>query len=124
MVLLEVLLALTLFAIAAAVVGSAQRRALRAVEDMHVESQAANLAQTVLADLATGQIELDDTLPTPYDEEDETWTYEIATEDLTDAEDLKRVTVIVRHTDPAHPVTCRLTQWMLYAGAEAGGLEP
>ena len=119
MVLLEVLLALTLFAIAAAVVGSALRGAMRAAADMYVETQAANLAQTVLADLATGRIELTDTPATAYDAEDETWTYEIATEALDETETLQRVIVTVRHNDPAHAVTCRLTQWMLDLRAEA-----
>ncbi|KPK80943.1 MAG: hypothetical protein AMJ81_11095 [Phycisphaerae bacterium SM23_33] len=118
-VLLEVLLALTLFIIAAAVVGSAQRSAIRAAEDMRLQTQAMNLAQSVLADLATGRIELADTPPTPYEEEDETWTYEIVTGAITDADNLKRVTVIVKSSDPARPGACRLTQWMLDPGAQA-----
>jgi type II secretory pathway pseudopilin PulG len=125
-VLLEVLLALTLFVMAAAVVGSAQHRALRAAHDMRVETQAANLVQTVLADLATGGIELANTPATAYDEEDETWTYEILVEPVSDAENLKRVTVIVKSSHPFRPAVCQLTQWMFDPGPEAeqGGLAP
>ena len=127
--LLEVLLALTLFVISAAVVGSALRTAMGAIGDMHRQTQAANLAQSVLADLATGRIEVAQTPPTPYGEEDEDpdelWTYEILTEDLTDAEDLVRVTVIVQYADPVYPCSCRLTQWLRVLPAEDGQeLEP
>ena len=124
MVLLEVLLSLTLFVIAAAVVGSVQYSALRAVDNMRVEMRAANLAQTVLADLVAGRIELADTPATPYEAEDETLTYEIVTQALDDAENLKRVTVIARNEDPSRACICRLTQWMLDPGAEAGESAP
>ena len=123
-VLLEVLLALTLFVVAAVVVGSVQHGALRAVDNMRLEMQAANLAQTVLADLAAGRIELADTPPTPYEEGDETWTYEIITQALDDAENLKRVTVVARNEDPSSACACRLTQWMLAPDDEAGEYAP
>ncbi|MHC4716472.1 MAG: competence system putative prepilin ComGE [Planctomycetota bacterium] len=126
--LLEILLALALFVFAAAVVGSAMHTAQTATREMRRQAEAANLAQTVLADLASGRMELADATETVYgldeaggevDPDDARWTYEIVTEDLTDASNLLRVTVIVRSADSTVGTTCRLTQWMLVPpGAE------
>ena len=126
--LLEVLVAMALFVSAAAVVGSAMFSAAAAVEDLRLETEATNLAQSVFTDLAAGRIELADTEPTTYDldtttAEDDSdkgfpWTYQIVTEDLSDATNLLRVTVIVRSTDPSIRQSCKLTQWMLAPALE------
>jgi type II secretory pathway pseudopilin PulG len=120
--LLEVLVAMALFVSAAAVVGSAMLNAAHAVEDLRLETEATNLAQSVLTDLAAGRLELADTEPTTYDldtttaeddsDKDFPWTYQIVTEDLPDATNLLRVTVIVRSADPSVRQSCTLTQWM------------
>ena len=112
-VLLEVILAVALFASAAAVVGMALKSALDAANRMRLETQALNLAQSVLGDIAVGRIEMVDTPETPYDEDDPRWTYEIITESLTDASNLKRVTVVVRCTDRPWLKPAELTQLML-----------
>ena len=117
--LLEVLIALTLFVIAAAVVGAALRSTMNATADIGRAAKAANLARSVLAELSAGGLELVDTAPTPFAEDaedepiEEGWTYEIATEDITGTPGLKQVTIIVRHDDPVRPQACRLTQWMV-----------
>jgi len=119
--LLEIVLSVALFVFAAAVVGSAMHSAQTATRRMRLEAQAANVAQTVLADLASGRMELAETPETVYgeNEEDEPvdpaelgWTYQIVPEALPDAANLLRVTVIVRSSDPGVEATCRLTQWM------------
>ena len=120
--LLEILLAMSLFVFSAAVVGSAMHTAQKSARDMRIAAEAANLAETVLADLASGRMDLADTPETVYgaNEEDDRagpgearWTYEIVTEELLDASNLLRVTVTVRPVDPSIRTTCRLTQWML-----------
>ena len=115
-VLLEVLAALTLFVIAAAVIRSAMQTSIHATVDMKRSGQAANIAQSVMAELEAGSAELVDTPSTAFEEEEEQttegWTYEIATEEITDTPGLKKVTVIVTDADTIHPHTCRLTQWI------------
>jgi type II secretion system protein I len=130
--LLEVLLALTIFAMSAAVVGSAMRSSLRAVTDLRQAAKAADLAESVLAELSIGALELVETPPTAFeqDEQDrpseEGWTYEIAAEDVSDVPGLKKVTVIVTDNAPYRPITRQLTQWMLdpNAAAETGEPQP
>jgi len=125
--LLEIVLSVALFVFAAAVVGSAMHSAQTATRRMRLDAQAANVAQTVLADLASGRMELVETPETVYGEPEEDgpvdpaelgWTYEIVTEALLDASNLLRVTVIVRSTDPGAEAGCRLTQWMPAPGAD------
>jgi len=128
-ILLEVLISLTLFVIAAAVVGSAMWSALHATTEMRTESRAVNLAQWILAELEMGTLPMADTPPTeftPGDEDEpaepaegaDAWTYEIVTADLTDTPALKQVTVIVRNADPFAPYEFRLTQWMMDTATE------
>ncbi len=119
-VLLEVLLAVTIFTIAAAVVGSSLRSALQTATDLRDDVQAVNLAATVLARLNTGELELTAVPATPFDEDDPRWTYEIAVEPITAEEPLQRVTVTVRQQEAPRPQVCQLTQWMLVRGDEQG----
>jgi len=120
--LLEILVSMALFVAAAAVVAAAMISAADAVEDLRLETEATNLAYSVMSDLAAGRLEPADTSETRYDldplsDEDPSdvdfpWTYEIVTEELPDAVNLLRVTVIVRNTDSSVRQGCRLTQWM------------
>ncbi len=114
--LLEVLIALALFVVAAAVIGSALRSAMAAATDMRRENQAADLAQTVLAELNAGILKLEAVPATAFDEDDPEWTYEVAVEEIEDDPALKRVTVIVRNADALAAGPHRLTQWMLETG--------
>lgn len=119
-VLLEILVALTLFVLAAAVIGSALRSCLAATARIRRQGQAMDLAQTVLAELVTGQVEMIGTSPSQFVKETEEgeevvaegWTYEIEIDELTDMPDLKSVTVIVRDDQTHQPTVCRLTQWI------------
>ncbi len=123
-VLLEVVLALTLFVLAATVIGSALRSTATASHRIERDVRALNLAQTILTELVTGQLDLIDTPPTDFTEKEEQegaaaepdpmlegWTYEIETEELVDLPSLLCVTVTVRHDEP-DPAFCLLTQWM------------
>jgi len=119
--LLEVVLALTLFVMSAAVVGSCLRGALGTANDLRAQGEALNLAETVLTELNAGVLALDAVPATPFDEDDPSRTYEIAVEPIADDPSLKRVTVTVRLTDALRPTSCRLTQWMLDAGPATAG---
>lgn len=125
-VLLDVLLSLTLFALAAAVVGAALQSCFAAAANARDQAEGLNLVESVLAQLEIGQLEMIDTPPSQFtiDTEEsegvvlsEGWTYEIFAEDLTDLPGLRVVTVIVRHDQS--PTVCRLTQWMPYMQEEA-----
>ncbi len=121
MALLEVLLAIALFAAAAAVVGSAMRATLSSATDMRVRAEAVNLAETVFARLATGEIEMAGVDDTVFDEENPVWTYSIVLEPA-DNEDpaLQRVIVTVSNGPEAdRPQNFVLTQWIYDASAGA-----
>ena len=130
-ILLEILLALSLFVLAAAVIGSAMTSCMAATARIRRQGQAMDLAQTVLAELATGQVEMANTSPTQFIQETEEgerviaegWTYEIELEELTDMADLKCVSVIVRDDQTHQPTVCRLTQWMFAPADELEGEE-
>lgn len=129
--LLEIVLALGLFVLAAAVIGSAITSCMAATARIRRQSQAMDLAQTVLAELATGQVEMVNTSPTQFIQETEEgerviaegWTYEIELEELTEMPDLKSVSVIVRDDRTGQPTVCRLTQWMFAPPEELEGQE-
>ena len=112
-VLLEVLMALTLFVISAAVVGSAMRASMQATVNMRFTARAADIAQSVLAELLAGSAELVDTPATAFEDAPEGWTYQIVTEEVVDTPGLKKVTVIVADADSPDSRTHQLTQWIL-----------
>jgi hypothetical protein len=130
-VLLEVLLSLALFISAATVLGMAVRASTGAAARVRDETMAANLAETVLAELAIAD-ELVDIPPTEFLTEGEAvegepvnvaegWTKEVVVADVPDSPGLKRVTVIIRGGEPTRPTVLRLTQWMIDPAGEAGG---
>ena len=122
--LLEVLVALTIFVMAAAVVASAMRGSIQAVADIRQATKAASLAESVLAELSIGTLEAVDTPPTAFEQGHEggpaegAWSYEIAAEDVPDVPGLKKVTITVTDNAPYRPITRQMTQWMLAPNAE------
>jgi type II secretory pathway component PulJ len=119
-VLLEVLIALSLFVMAAAVIGTGMRTCTRSMRTTKLSAKAANLAQTVMTRIEAGQLEMveaapkdfgtDELMPSPYDAG---WTYEVLVEALTDSPGLKVVSVVVRSPEAVQPAqACRLSQWM------------
>ena len=112
-VLLEVLLAVALIVIAAAVVGAALSRTIDAAVELRIRQRGVNLAESLLAELNAGILELQAVPATPFDEDDPEWTYEVEAEAVEDEHLLKCVTVTVRNSDPHHRAFCRVTQWML-----------
>ena len=114
-------MALTLFGIAAAVIGAAMRQSLAVAVDMRVQAEAVNLAETALARVQTGEIAMETLAATAFDEDNPVWTYEVIVEPVDpETPALQRVTVTVSNgTETLQPRTFTLTQWMYKpAGAE------
>lgn len=108
MVLLEVVVALSLFFGAAVVMVVGMQGSIVAARNMKIEARAANLTITLLSELQMGERALEDAGPEEYENENlANWTREIVTEDVVDdildAEiteelpKLKRVTIIVTY---------------------------
>ena len=111
-VLLEVILALVLFAAAAAVIGAGLNSAVSGVERQKLNAHAVNLGVSVLSEIQIGLRTAESAGPEPFDRPFERWTWQLVltpTETETgESSDLTRVEVIVRHEDPA--LVHRLTQ--------------
>jgi type II secretory pathway pseudopilin PulG len=98
-VLLEVLLSLTLFAGAAAVVLSGLQASIRSAGDVRLEAQAADLAVTLLSEVQMGQVAAADAGPEKYtDPSLVDWSWQIITS-VPDGEDsqtgLKRAEIVI-----------------------------
>ena len=111
-VLLEVILALVLFAAAAAIIGAGFHSAISGVERQKLNAHAVNLAVSVLSEIQMGLRTVESVGPESFVSPFDHWTWALA---LSSAEDeagevsgLTRVEVIVRHDDP--PLVHRLTQ--------------
>ena len=114
-ILLEVILALVLFAAAAAVIGTGLSTAIESVSRLRLNTHAANLAVSVLSELQLGiksaAVESAQPFPAPF----EGWTWEVSAgasgSNLKESSKLKRVEVTIRHDDP--PIVYRLSQTLL-----------
>ena len=118
-------MALALFGIAAAVIGAAMRQSMAVAVDMRVQTEALNLAETALARLQTGEIEMATLAATAFDEDNPLWTYEVTVEPVDpETPALQRVTVTVSNgTETLYPRTFTLTQWMYSPAGEDEELE-
>lgn len=104
-VLLEVILALVLFAAAAAIIGAGLHSAMSGVERQKLSAHAGNLAVSVLSEVQMGLRSAESAGPEPFDSPFDHWTWQVV---LTPTEteegepgDLTLVEVIVRHDEPA-----------------------
>ena len=111
-VLLEVILALTLFVAAAAVLGVALSTAMDGVERQRLNTHAANLANTVLSEVQLGIRTASEPGPVGFPAPYQGWTAEILqtpTEtELGEASGSALIEVVIRHQNP--PMTHRLGQ--------------
>ena len=111
-VLLEVILALVLFAAAAAIIGAGIHSAINGVERQRLNAHAVNLAVSVISEIQMGLRTVESVGPDSFENPFEHWSWELIltpTEtEAGEASDLTRVEVIVRHDDPA--LVHRLTQ--------------
>lgn len=120
--LLEVVLALVLFAAAATVIGGAIHSAVEAVQRQKLQVHASNLAATVLTELQLGLRSVATPGPEPFAEPFTDWTWQLALspreEPLAESSPLTIVEVIVRHEDP--PMVYRLAQGLTLPKHAAG----
>ena len=113
-VLLEVVLALALLLFAIGVVNSGLQASVDAVDRMKANTQAMNLAVSVMSELQMGLIPVETVEAQPFLTPFEDWTYEIQAESF--GESLlgqtrpTKVEVIVRHA--SKPYVRRVTQLM------------
>ena len=116
-ILLEVVLALVLFAVAAAIIGGGISASINSVERLRLNTHAANLAASVGAELQLAIRTADEGGPAEFEAPFEDWTWEIiptatpAGEVTSDT--VAVVEIVVRHQDP--PVVYRLTESVLVA---------
>ena len=110
--LLEVVLALVLFAAAAAIIGAGIHSAINGVERQKLNAHAVNLAISVISEIQIGVRTLESVGPEPFETPFDHWTWQLVlapTEtEAGEASNLTRVEVIVRHDEP--PLVHRLTQ--------------
>jgi type II secretory pathway pseudopilin PulG len=104
-VLLEVVLALVLFAAAAAIIGAGLHSAMHGVERQKLNAHASNLAVSVLSEIQMGLRPAESGGPESFESPFDHWTWQLV---LTPTEtengepgDLTLVEVIIRHDDPA-----------------------
>ena len=99
--LLEVIFATTLFVTTAAIVMLGTSRSLRVARNLQRDSQAANLAVTLLSEIQMGLVPPTDVGPEAYNEPLEDWTWQVVTEPVAEQleeTDIVRVEIIITRT--------------------------
>ncbi len=123
-VLLEVVLAMVIFAGASAVLLSGLSAANAAAQRVERRGTGADLAVTVMSEVQIGLIDRTDAGPEHFEEGlgpiDWTWQLSIAPAGDENTTGLDRVRVVVR--DGSGRIAGRLTRWLEQIGAEGGGL--
>ncbi len=104
-VLLEVVLALVLFAAAAAIISSGLNASLNSAERLRLNAHAANLAVSVVSELQMGIKTIGREGAQPFQAPFEGWTWEVSSGATPDSESsssggITKVEVIIRHNDP------------------------
>jgi hypothetical protein len=117
-ILLEVVLALALFAAAAAIIGTGLGSSIDAVERQRLSTHAADMATSVLAEIQLG-IRKTETGPEAFEAPFEHWSWELrfspVESELGQGTQLSLVEVIIRHDDP--PLVHRLGQVLKLDGS-------
>ena len=111
-VLLEVVLALVLFVVAASFITAGMNSSVDTVERLRLNTHAVNLASSILAELQMGARSTETNGPAKFDPPFDKWSWELQYEtvqgEVGDTNPLTRVEVIIRHSE--QPVVYRLTQ--------------
>jgi type II secretory pathway pseudopilin PulG len=120
-VLLEVLLALMLFAVTAAIITSSMNASMDGLERLKRNTHAANLAATTFAELELGLRPADASGEQALEKPFEAWTCEVsrvgAENESGEASDLTQLEVILRHKDS--DLVYRQMQWLKLPAAKA-----
>ena len=103
MILLELVIGLSLFAVASIFVLDGLTASVRGVDTARMEADAADLCVTVFSEIQMGQVEMVDSGPNAFEDEQlADWTWEVVVvqqEDLADVPQLKQVEVIIARTE-------------------------
>jgi type II secretory pathway pseudopilin PulG len=115
-ILLEVILALVLFAAAAAVISGALNASVASLERVRASTHAQDLAVSILSQVQMGAIPAVPAGPEPFDAPFSGWTWELQLAPLGqavrgEAQPLQRVEVIIRQVNG--PTVRRLVQWLM-----------
>jgi hypothetical protein len=125
-VLLEVVLALVLFVMAAAIVTAGMNSAVESLERQRLNTHAINLAMSVLAEVQLGARSVDEIGPAQFDPPFDKWSWELQSEpvqgEIGETNQLLRVEVVIRHAE--QPIVRRLTQVMHLETDEKGANAP
>jgi type II secretory pathway pseudopilin PulG len=121
-VLLEVVLALSLFVFAAAIISSSLNTAVERNQRLHAQTHALNLAASVLAEIHLGLRAPQPAGPEPFETPFADWTWQILATPYAfaagDASALQQVTVIVRQQ--SGPTVQRLTEILALPTPDSG----
>lgn len=113
--LLEVIIAMAILAVAMGVLVEVSRLSMRNARHAAFETEAALVAESVLAELEAGTMELVDVTSEWAEAEDQPaeWSYEVHVEP-TSSEVLLLIRILVQETEPTDgepPVTFELVRW-------------
>ena len=115
-VLLEIVLAMTIFVFSVAVVQSGLVSCLRSLDTVRLQNQAVNLAVTKISEIHMGLLDVIDTAPTSFEEEDESlseWEWQITTEPIGEDPTAPIMTLVtVTITNASQRITYQLTEIM------------
>ncbi len=104
-VLLEVILALALFAATAAIVTTGINSSIKAVERLRLGAHATDLAITVNSEIQLGDKPATVTEPEPFTEPFTNWTWQVvssAEAPIDPGDSFQHVEVVIRHIDPPY----------------------
>ncbi|MBM3837741.1 MAG: hypothetical protein FJ398_07210 [Verrucomicrobia bacterium] len=122
--LLEVVLALSFFVLAATVITGGLNASVQETERLRLNVHASNLAISLLSELQMGIKPVESAGPEPFEASFQMWTWQIQVSPIDDASEsglpLRNVEVIVRHD--TRPIVRRLTQFIV--PHPAGALTP
>ena len=112
--LLEVVLALTLFVAAATVITGGLNASVREVERLRLNLHASDLAVSLMTEMQMGQRPVESAGPNPFEEPYDNWIWQVISAPAKDTPGstapLVAVEVIVRHQ--TEPIVRRLTQYL------------
>lgn len=122
--LLEVILALSLFVAAAAVIMSSLSTSLAVAKDVRLAGIADDLTISLLSQMQLGMISMDDSGPQPCEEPLEEWTWQVVNTQPpagattvvgAPALPIRRIELVLRHPESGY--VARTTQWFVDAAA-------
>ena len=113
-ILLEVVLALALFVLAATIITGALNSSINEVKRLRLNTHANNLAASILSEMQMGVLPGDASGPNTFDPPFEQWTWQTTLAPVNEmvgaTNPIQKVEVVIRHG--TEPVVFRLTQFL------------